>query len=355
MSDDDKGMTTTQQHGAGQALVSTQETASSFVAAQGRAMIEARFTVALRFPRNEDEVRQKVLKECKRPSFCNVAIYKKPVGGKIMEGLSIRAIECALRLSRNIDVQTPTIYDDREKRIVRVAIVDLESNLTYSNDITIEKAVERKKVKEGQTVLRSRINSYGDMVHLVEAAEDEVQIKQAALISKSIRTNGQRLIPGDLVDEMLFVIRQTAADADKKDPDQARRNVYDFMATLGVQMADLAKWLGHPGASLTPRELDDLRGIARAIKDGETTWVAVMETKGSEPPPKGSKLADVIKPVTKEDEPKLTAQMIHDAIAFAEDLTSLAEADAMIDKVPKKEQQPLRDLVVVMRGKLTAE
>lgn len=354
-----------QQHqGAGQQLAASQETASSFVAAQGRAMIEARFTVALRFPRNEDEVRQKCMKECQRPSFAAVAIYKKPVAGKTMEGLSIRAIEAALRIFKNVDIQTPTIYDDREKRIVRVSVVDLEGNLTYSTDITIEKTVERKKLGAGQQPIRSRVNSYGDVVHLVDATEDEVMVKQAALVSKAIRTNGQRLLPGDLVDEMMRAIRETANRQDAQDPDAARRKVFDFFAGLGVSMADLVKWLGHAGASLTPRELTDLRELAAAIKSGETTWVAIMDAKeaGDAPPvtTKGNKLRDQVastdKPAQEGEftgKPKPTAQMVHDAIIAAETLDDLALADSQINDLPKKEHQRLRDLVVVNRGRLT--
>src|SRR5690242_15706526 len=90
------------------------ETAGTAAAAQAKALVEARYTVAIRFPRNEDEVRQKLLKECRRPSFAAVAIYRKPIGQGI-EGPSIRFAETAMRLMKNITVETMTVYDDREK------------------------------------------------------------------------------------------------------------------------------------------------------------------------------------------------------------------------------------------------
>ncbi|MGH8158408.1 MAG: hypothetical protein ACREPQ_09820 [Rhodanobacter sp.] len=338
------------------------ETAGTAMASQAKALVEARFTVALRFPRNDDEVRQKLLKECKRPSFASVAIFSKPVGGKKIEGPSIRFVEAAIRMSKNIDVQTPTIYDDREKRIVRVIVIDLESNTSYTQDLMIEKTVERKKLKDGEVAISSRLNSYGETVHLVEANEDQLLVKQGALISKAIRTNGQRLLPGDLVDEAIYTARQTMKNADAQDPDAARNRVFDFFAELGVTLPDLIKWLGHEGKTLTTKELGELRAIAQSIKDGESTWREVMDARepGKKPegdkPAAGSKLKDAVKGAGKAaegqgDSAPYSAQEVHDAIVNAKNADSLAEASALIDLVPKSEHTALRDLAKVAAGK----
>jgi hypothetical protein len=50
----------------GTAMMAT-ETASSFVAAQAKALVEARYVIALRQPRNWDQVRQDILRDCRRP------------------------------------------------------------------------------------------------------------------------------------------------------------------------------------------------------------------------------------------------------------------------------------------------
>ena len=44
------------------------ETASTAIAAQAKAMVESRYIMAMRNPRNMDAVRQELLKECRRPS-----------------------------------------------------------------------------------------------------------------------------------------------------------------------------------------------------------------------------------------------------------------------------------------------
>lgn len=68
------------------------ETAASAAAAQSKALVEARYTVAINRPRDIDAVRQALLKECSRPSFAAVARYNKPIGKGVV-GPSIRFAE----------------------------------------------------------------------------------------------------------------------------------------------------------------------------------------------------------------------------------------------------------------------
>lgn len=259
-------------------LANTNETAGSAAAAQAKALVEARYIMAVRRPRNDEEVRQKLLKECKRPSFAAVAIYRKPIGQGI-EGPSIRFAEAALRMMTNITIDTMTVYDDMTKRIVRVTVTDLEANLPYAQDVTIEKTVERRKTKPGDQILRIRQNSTGDTVYILIATDDEILNKQNALISKAIRTQGLRLVPGDLIDEALWEVRETRKREDAQDPDAAKRKIFDAFNDLGVTAGQLAEWLGHAGDKLQPKEMSDLRGIYAALRDNETTWREVMDAK----------------------------------------------------------------------------
>ena len=73
--------------------VALPDTAATAVAAQAKALVEARYIMALRRPRDMDVVREKMLKECMRPSFAAVARYVKPIGqdrAKWRPGPSIR-------------------------------------------------------------------------------------------------------------------------------------------------------------------------------------------------------------------------------------------------------------------------
>lgn len=258
---------------------SANETASSAVATSAAAMVQARYVMAMQRPRNVDDVRIRLLKECKRPTFANVAIYHKPVG-KGIEGPSIRMAETAARLMGNILSQMPVVYDDREKRIVKVMTTDLESNTTYEKDVTVNKTVERRKTNDGDEVLRTRTGSRGQTLYIIEASDDDILNKENALISKALRTLLLRIVPGDLIDEAMSVAYATRASEDAKDPDAARRRVLDSMANLGVMPRDLEGYLGHDVAKLTPAEVDKLRNLFVAIRDGETTWNEVVGAVG---------------------------------------------------------------------------
>lgn len=274
-------------------VVQQAETAATAIAAQAKALVEARYIMAMRNPRNPSKVRQDFLIECERPYFARVAMYNKPIGNGVA-GPSIRFVETAIRCLTNVIVETAAIYDDKEKRIVRVAVSDLESNTYYSHDVTVAKTVEKRFPKDGDTVLSQRTNSKGQTTSLCIATDDEILNKQNALISKAIRTLGLRIIPGDLIDQAKEVIDETTRKADKQDPDAAKNKLFDSFGDVGVGVEQLIKYLGHDAKMLNPKELKDLRGFYAAIRDGETTWREIMDAKGvddsGEPkPPDNSK------------------------------------------------------------------
>ena len=268
--------------------MATQETSVTAVAAQAKAAVEARFLVALHRPRDVDVVRSRLLKDCRRPRFAEVARYKRPVGKKrengrwvdaYAEGPSIRFAEAALRHMGNLDVTNPTIYDDSEKMIVRVTVTDLETNATLSKDILIQKTVERRSLKKDQKPLGSRLNSFGEMVYLVQATEADIKVKEAALVSKVLRTLVCRLVPGDILDEAMELCIQTQLNRASEDPDAARKRIADGFDKLGISPDELKRYLGHELSTCSPAEVVDLRELYTSIKDGMTTWSDVMRDR----------------------------------------------------------------------------
>lgn len=251
------------------------ETASTALAAQAKAAIEARWIIAKSQPRNMETVRQELLKECLRPSFAESAVYLKPIGEGIT-GLSIRFVEAAQQAMGNIDAESVTIYDDDEKRIVRVSVTDFERNVSYGKQVTITKTVERKFLRRGQVPISQRTNSVGETTYVVPASEDDLLNKEGALVSKAMRTNGLRIIPGWLQDECMQIIRKTAADEAARDPDAEMRKLLDGFGQLGITPGDLEEYLAHPLSQIVPAELVQLRAVWKTIQDGEATWVDTL-------------------------------------------------------------------------------
>jgi hypothetical protein len=264
--------------------------AATAMASKAKALVEARFTVAMHRPRNIMQARSDILDACRRPRFAEAALYAKPVAGKKMIGPSIRFAETAIQCMRNIVVDTTTVHEDDESRTINIAVTDLENNLSYGKDVTIAKTVERRKLKDGQQPISKRLNTYGEVVFLVAATDDEIQNKIAAQESKVIRNCGLRLIPQDIIEEATEVINETRAKGAKaEDPSQRLKKVVDAFQNLNVPVTEIERYLEHPLAQSSPKEIEELRDIYTTIKDGEATWASyfkvVPEPPAAQPKP----------------------------------------------------------------------
>lgn len=257
--------------------------------AEVRAMVEARCIMALRRPRNIHQCRAKVLDACVRPTFAEQALYRKPVGNKknettgqwektYAEGPSIRFAEEAFRALGNLWASVTVQLETPEKRVLRLDMMDLESNNTDSTIITVPKTVERKSVKEGQTVISQRMNSYNQLVYLVEATDDDLQVKQQAMVAKARRDAIMRMFPSDLKEDAIDAVKKTLEKRDKADPQGALKRLLDaFQMDLRVLPDQIEKYLGHGLDIITPAEIQSLRGAYTAIKEGEITWADTLK------------------------------------------------------------------------------
>src|SRR5262249_17904142 len=124
-----------------------------------------------------------------------------------------------------------------------------------------------------------RPNSYGDMVFLVDATADEFRNLYGAERSKLRRDNGQRLLPFHILAELREQIDKTLADETAQHPDPARNRVSDAFKAMGIGPDMLAAYLDKPTEQIAPNDINALRAIYVALKDGETTWNELMRLK----------------------------------------------------------------------------
>lgn len=265
-----------------QSVKESRETQGSALAERAKADVQARYIMAMQNNRDVDNFRVLLLKSCKRKTFAEIAEYNLKIGGNQVKGATVRFVESALQLYKNVQQEFIVTYDDAERRITRVSVTDIENNITYSEDSIVEKFVERKFVKDTDQVISSRLNSSGDLVYRIVANEADFANKAAAGNSKKLRNLGLRILPGDIIREALDNCRQVRAQGDKEDPTAARRRVLDLFAELNVMPSDLVEYLGHSTDLCSPAELDELRMAYAAVRDGEATWVSLLEAKRAE-------------------------------------------------------------------------
>jgi len=286
------------------------EMAVAAAAAEARAEIEARIVHALHHPRNIDLFEQAIIKDCRRSSFADIALFRKPVGkkknaetGKMEQSFaidfSIRFVETAIQHYQHVHVTSRIPYEDVEKAKLTVGVVDVQNNVGYSTESVVDKLVERRFVPEGRKHHGQRQNTYGDDVYLLEATKDEFRLLIGAERSKLIRDQGKRLLPRDILDRAREVIDETLAATTTQDPDAVKRRLIDGFAKVGVTVSMLLEYLGQPLDSLTPKDVGELRTLWNGLKDGEYSWADIMRMKdapaeGEEKPEPRQKVRDRI-------------------------------------------------------------
>lgn len=276
-------------------LEQRRETASSAVVAQATAAINARYIVAMQRRRNWDDVRTLLLKECARPAFAERAWYVLPRGRNTVTGLTVRFAEAAIRVSGNLVQSTRTLYDDDEKRIINVSVTDLETNAVYERDVVLEKTIERRDLKD-RVLIAQRQNSTGQLVYIVACTDDELLQKEGVIVSKTFRTLAMRLVPADIIEDCTQKILETRDTKDATDPEKSKKALLDAWAALGVLASDLKLYIGHDVAQFTKADVQELRGIYNAVREGETNWGDALKEKiGVVPDQPKPSVADKIK------------------------------------------------------------
>jgi hypothetical protein len=269
-------------------LAEYQEQSISMVQQREKAKIESRYIMALRQPRDLEVVRQKMLRECSRPSFCapdmskngsSVAIYRVPRGGSKIEGVTIRFAEMAKRCYGHIFVEVTPLGEDETQQIYQVEATDYQNNDGGSEIVIVPKRIERSFAKDSDVVLGRRENSQGKTTFTIVPTDDDLQVKRNALNSKARRNVIMQCIDGWLVEECKAKIRETAAAKDAENPGAAKTAIFDAFASIGVTAAQLNEYIGHAG-DLSPAELDEMRSFFGGIQQGYTTWAEIAASKG---------------------------------------------------------------------------
>jgi hypothetical protein len=266
------------------------DTAGVAMAAQARASVEAAYVMAMRRPRDLDQVRVKLLKATARRRFAEAARWQRPVGReknkktgrweeKIGEGLSIRFAEEAARNMGNLSMDSYVVYEDTRKKVCKFVVIDLETNTQWARTRTIEKTKEKAKLWDGDVALSSRINSTGEVVYIVEATADDVTKRESAEASKAWRDGILKNLPADIKEECMETIQATIVNEATVDPEGEKKRICDSFASIGIEPFHLKAYLGHGLETVSPAELVKLRGIFVSIKEGTTNWADVVAAK----------------------------------------------------------------------------
>lgn len=207
----------------------------------------------------------------------------------------------------NVDLRSTVVYDDEDKRVVKIDVVDLESNSSTTDTKVIMKRIERTFLRKGEEAIRTRINSSGKTTYLRRATDDEIAPVQASIVSKAFRNGILRLVPGDIQDECKARILQLRQGATPADPTARKRRIIDTFDSIGISIGNLDDYLGHGIDSCSPSEFEELHSLYLNIKSGELKFHEVLEEVKAErdnTPKKKSKLEEMTEKHGDNKEPK---------------------------------------------------
>lgn len=211
--------------------------------------VQAAVVLAKKFPRDEAQAYERIMKACKRKTLAEVACYAYPRGGTTVTGPSIRLAETLAQNWGNLDFGVMELEQENGESKVMAYAWDLETNVRQQKVFTVKH--ERKAA--------GQINKLTDPRDIYEMVANQGARRLRACILG--------VIPGDIQDAALEQCDRTLASGnDKPLSDRIREMVVAFSEHAVTQQM-IEKRLGHVLAATSEQELVGLRKIYVSIRD----------------------------------------------------------------------------------------
>jgi hypothetical protein len=186
--------------------------------------------------------------------------YSLPRGGKIIEGPSVRLAEIIAHTYGNCRVGARTVAEETDFVVCQGVFHDLEQNVAITFEI-------KRRIRK-----RDGTRYDDDMIGVTANAGCGIAYRNAVL----------KGVPKGFWLPLYERARKLAGGAEK-DAAKNRKAVLDYFAKLGAKEADVLRVAGVKDmGSLGPDQIATLRGIATAIKDGDTTVNAAFSVPETE-------------------------------------------------------------------------
>ena len=213
--------------------------------------VQAAMVIAKRFPRDEVESYNRIIRACKRVSLAEQAMYEYPRGKTKVTGPSIRLAEMAAQNWGNIDYGIIELEQRRGESQVMAYAWDLETNTRQTKIFTVPHI---RETKNGNVPLTDPRDIY------------EMVANQGA---RRVRACILGVIPGDVIESAIDQCNATL-QGQSKEPliDTIRKIVGTFKEQFGVDSAMLEKYIGCKTDAFSMTDLIRLKKVYRSLCDG---------------------------------------------------------------------------------------
>lgn len=235
------------------------------------AEVQGRMVIAKRFPRDMNEVMERVKIACGRIELAKQAVYEYPRGGTKVTGPSIRLAEALSQCYHNMDTGVIELDQRNGESVMQAYSWDIESNTRDSKTFTVK---HWRDTKQGGQALT-------DMRDIYEIAANMASRRKRACILATI--------PGDLVDMAQKLCEETLIAAQEDIPIETlvAQALTEF-EKMGVSRMMIEKRLGHKVEACSRNEIVKLTSIYVSLQDGFGTVADYFEVAGSPTPIKES-------------------------------------------------------------------
>lgn len=214
------------------------------------AEVQAAIVVARRFPRDEEQVRQKILRACARPRLAEVAVWELPRGGQMRSGISIRLMEEVARLMGNLQYGWREIERREDSSLCEAFAWDMESNVRPTR--TFEVPHYRK--------------AGGQLNRLTDPRDIYEYVASAAM--RRVRSCVEQVVPSDVLEEAREACDKAVLAAIGPEFEQRIAGMLEAFGKVGVSAAQIRKAVGCDPRKMTRRQFLGLKRRYQAIVDG---------------------------------------------------------------------------------------
>lgn len=245
--------------------------------------VQVAMVAAKRFPRDEIEAYNRVMRDCQRKTLAEKAMYEYPRGGQVVTGPSIHLARAMARSWGNLDSGFKVLEQSAKESTVMAYCWDMETNYRETKVFTVQHIRETKKGAYPLTDSR-------DIYEMV--ANQAARRERACILS---------VIPGDVVDAAIWQCNVTLASGGKMPlVDMVRALVKNFQEQYGVTAEMLEKYIGCKKEAFSQQSVVRLKNVYNTIRDGSASVEQYFDMSAAAPTP--AELHDVPEPAAQQED-----------------------------------------------------
>jgi hypothetical protein len=213
--------------------------------------VQVAMVSAKRFPRDEYEAYNRIMKSCSRITLAEDSMYEYPRGGTKVTGPSIRLAEALAQAWGNIDFGIVELEQKFGESSVMAYAWDLETNTRQT------KVFQVKHERKAAGTIK-KLEDPRDIYEMV--ANQGARRVRACILG---------IIPGDVVDAAVEKCKETLKSGNKIPlVDRIRDMVVAFEKDFQVKKEMLEKYIGCNADAFTENDFIRLKGVYKSLRDG---------------------------------------------------------------------------------------